>query len=52
MVALTSRMQHEFNYTDEQLAKKGLKRLNIDPRSQFQNIGSTVAKALWSLQMQ
>jgi formate--tetrahydrofolate ligase len=32
MVALTSRMQHEFNYTDEQLAKRNLKRLNIDPR--------------------
>jgi formate--tetrahydrofolate ligase len=33
MVALTSRMQHEFNYTDEQLAKRNLRRLNIDPRS-------------------
>lgn len=33
MVALTSRMQHEFNYTDEQLAKRRLKRLNIDPRN-------------------
>jgi len=33
MVALTSRMQHEFNYTDEQLAKRKLKRLNIDPRN-------------------
>lgn len=33
MVALTSRMQHEFNYTDDQLAKRGLKRLNIDPRN-------------------
>jgi formate--tetrahydrofolate ligase len=32
MVALTSRMQHEFNYTDEQLAKRNLRRLNIDPR--------------------
>jgi len=32
MVALTSRMQHEFNYSDEFLAKKGLKRLDIDPR--------------------
>ncbi|NIA11745.1 MAG: formate--tetrahydrofolate ligase, partial [Nitrospiraceae bacterium] len=28
MVALTSRMQHEFNYTDEILASKNLKRLN------------------------
>lgn len=33
MVALTSRLQHEFNYTDEQLTKRGLKRLNIDPRN-------------------
>ncbi|MCX7913626.1 MAG: formate--tetrahydrofolate ligase [Thermodesulfovibrionales bacterium] len=33
MVALTSRMQHEANYTDEQLAKRNLKRLNIDPRN-------------------
>ena len=33
MVALTSRMQHEFNYTDEQLAKRKLRRLNIDPRN-------------------
>lgn len=33
MVALTSRMQHEFNYTDEQLSKRKLKRLNIDPHN-------------------
>lgn len=33
MVALTARMQHEFNYNDEQLAKRRLKRLNIDPRN-------------------
>ena len=33
MVALTSRMQHEFNYPDERLARKKLKRLNIDPRN-------------------
>jgi formate--tetrahydrofolate ligase len=32
MVAVTSRLQHEFNYDDEQLAKIPLKRLNIDPR--------------------
>lgn len=31
MVALTSRMQHEFNYDDATLAKKNLKRLNVDP---------------------
>ncbi|MEK6672972.1 MAG: formate--tetrahydrofolate ligase [Nitrospirota bacterium] len=33
MVALTSRMQHEFNYNDEQLSKRGLTRLNVDPRN-------------------
>lgn len=33
MVALTSRLQHEFNYTDDVLSKKKLKRLNIDPRN-------------------
>ncbi|MDH4266986.1 MAG: formate--tetrahydrofolate ligase [Deltaproteobacteria bacterium] len=33
MVALNSRMQHEANYTDEQLAKRGLKRLDIDPKN-------------------
>jgi len=32
MVALTARLQHEFNYTDEQLKKRGLRRLDIDPR--------------------
>ncbi len=31
MVALTSRMQHERNYDDEQLAKRNLRRLDIDP---------------------
>jgi len=31
MVALTSRMQHERNYSDARLAKIGLKRLDIDP---------------------
>jgi formate--tetrahydrofolate ligase len=31
MVALTSRMQHEFNYDDAMLAKKKLKRLDVDP---------------------
>ncbi len=33
MVAVTSRMQHEFNYSDEQLSKRKLKRLNIDPHN-------------------
>ncbi len=32
MVALTSRLQHEFNYSDEELAKRNLRRLDIDPR--------------------
>jgi len=33
MVAATSRMQHEFNYGDDILAKKNLRRLDIDPRN-------------------
>ncbi|MBF0463867.1 MAG: formate--tetrahydrofolate ligase [Nitrospirae bacterium] len=33
MVALTSRMQHELNYSDEQLAKRNLKRLGVDPNN-------------------
>jgi formyltetrahydrofolate synthetase len=33
MVALTSRLQHEFNYDDAGLAKRNLKRLDIDPRN-------------------
>ncbi len=33
MVALTARMQHEFNYDDAMLASKNLRRLNIEPRS-------------------
>jgi formyltetrahydrofolate synthetase len=32
MVALNARMQHEANYTDEELAKRNLKRLDIDPK--------------------
>jgi formate--tetrahydrofolate ligase len=31
MVALTSRMQHERNYDDAELAKRSLKRLDVDP---------------------
>ncbi len=31
MVALTARMQHERNYTDEDLQKRGLRRLDIHP---------------------
>jgi formate--tetrahydrofolate ligase len=33
MVAVTSRLQHEFINTDEFLARRNLKRLNIDPRN-------------------
>jgi formate--tetrahydrofolate ligase len=33
MVALTARMQHEFNYDDKQWAKRGMPRLNIDPNN-------------------
>ncbi|MDI6762076.1 MAG: formate--tetrahydrofolate ligase [Thermodesulfobacteriota bacterium] len=33
MVALTSRMQHERNYDDAELAKRKLKRLDIDPNN-------------------
>lgn len=33
MAALTARMQHERNYDDERLAKKKLRRLDIDPDS-------------------
>ena len=34
MVALTARIQHEFNYDDAGLKKRGLKRLDIDPRTE------------------
>lgn len=33
MVALTARMQHERNYSDKELAKRNLRRLDIDPTS-------------------
>jgi formate--tetrahydrofolate ligase len=33
MVAWTSRLQHEFNYSDSFLAKRGLTRLDIDPNA-------------------
>jgi methylenetetrahydrofolate dehydrogenase (NADP+) / methenyltetrahydrofolate cyclohydrolase / formyltetrahydrofolate synthetase len=33
MVALTSRMQHERNYSDAEFAKRSLKRLDIDPKN-------------------
>ncbi len=33
MVALTARMQHEFNYDDAKLAERNLQRLDIDPNN-------------------
>ena len=33
MVAVTARLQHEFNYGDKFLERRDLKRLNIDPRN-------------------
>ncbi len=47
MVALTSRIQHEFNYNDKQLAKRKLKRLDIDPNNvEFKWIIDFCAQAL------
>ncbi len=47
MVALTSRMQHESNYTDEQLAQRNLKRLDIHPNKvEFNWIIDFCAQAL------
>jgi len=47
MVALTSRIQHEFNYSDAFLGKIGLKRLNIDPRNvEFKWVIDFCAQAL------
>ncbi len=47
MVALTARMQHESNYTDEQLAQRGLTRLNVHPKSvEFKWIIDFCAQAL------
>ena len=33
MVALTARMQHERNYTDEELAERNLRRLDVDSKN-------------------
>ncbi len=50
MVALTARMQHENNYTDAELAKRGLKRLNIHPKKvEFNWIIDYCAQALRSI---
>lgn len=47
MVALTSRLQHESNYDDAELAKRKLRRLNIDPNNiQFHWIIDFCAQAL------
>ncbi len=47
MVALTARMQHESNYTDEQLAQRNLKRINVHPKSvEFKWILDFCAQAL------
>ncbi|MFH1719307.1 MAG: formate--tetrahydrofolate ligase [Planctomycetota bacterium] len=47
MVALTSRMQHERNYDDAMLAKRGLKRLDIDSnRVQMKWVMDFCAQAL------
>lgn len=47
MVALTARMQHESNYTDEQLAQRNLKRLDIHPKKvEFNWIIDYCAQAL------
>jgi formate--tetrahydrofolate ligase len=47
MVAVNSRMQHERNYDDATLAKRGLKRLDIDPtRVEFGFIMDFAAQCL------
>ena len=47
MVALTSRLQHESNYDDEFLARRGLRRLDIDPeRVQMRWVMDFCAQAL------
>ncbi len=52
MVALNARMQHERNYTDEQLAERGLKRLNIDPeRVEFGFVIDFCAQGLREIQI-
>jgi len=47
MVALTARMQHERNYDDAELAKRNLRRLDVDPTNvQFNWIIDFCAQAL------
>jgi formate--tetrahydrofolate ligase len=52
MVALNARMQHENNYDDETLAKRGLKRLDIDPqRVQLKWVMDFCAQGLRNIRM-
>lgn len=52
MVALNARMQHERNYDDETLAKKNLRRLDIDPTNvQFKWIIDFCAQGLRNIIM-
>ena len=52
MVALNARMQHERNYSDEELAKRGLKRLDIDPeRVEFGWVLDFCAQGLREIQI-
>jgi methylenetetrahydrofolate dehydrogenase (NADP+) / methenyltetrahydrofolate cyclohydrolase / formyltetrahydrofolate synthetase len=52
MTALTARMQHERNYNDAQLAKRGLKRLDIAPsRIEFNWVLDFCAQSLRSIIM-
>ncbi len=52
MVALNARMQHERNYTDEQLSKRNLKRLDIDPeRIEFGWVIDFCAQGLRKIRM-
>ena len=47
MVALTSRMQHERNYDDATLARRGLTRIDVDPATiQFKWVMDFCAQAL------
>jgi len=52
MVALTSRMQHEWNYDDARLAKSKLKRIDIDPeRVQIRWVLDFCAQALRNIRI-
>lgn len=52
MVALTARMQHEKNYNDEVLTRRGLKRIDIDPdRIQIKWVIDFCAQALRNIRI-